>query len=65
MPRYDYYCENCKQEYEVEQKISDEPLKECPKCKENNQDSPPPKRLIGKTNFVLVGGGWSADKYSK
>ena len=65
MPRYDYKCNECNQEYEVEQRITDEPLQECPKCKENGKKSSPPKRLISNTSFQLIGGGWAADKYSK
>ena len=32
MPTYDYKCNNCNNEFEVLQSISDEPLKLCPKC---------------------------------
>jgi putative FmdB family regulatory protein len=65
MARYDYFCTECNEEFEVEQKITDEPLNECPKCKENNKPPTPPKRLISRSNFILTGGGWAADKYSK
>lgn len=34
MPTYEYSCEKCGNKIEVLQKITDEPLKECPHCKE-------------------------------
>lgn len=46
MPTYEYECEKCGYRFEEFQKMTDEPLKNCPKCKENGL-----KRLIG------VGGG--------
>ena len=32
MPTYWYRCQNCKYEFEEFQKISDPPVKTCPKC---------------------------------
>jgi len=32
MPTYDYECKKCGHIFEVFQSISEEPLKECPKC---------------------------------
>ncbi len=32
MPTYDYKCLNCGYRFEYFQKITDEPLKTCPKC---------------------------------
>jgi putative FmdB family regulatory protein len=65
MATYCYYCETCDKEFEAVQSVHDEPLQECPTCKENGKISSPPKRLISKTNFTLVGGGWAKDRYSK
>ena len=59
MPTYDYRCEACKQEFEHFQKITEEPLKTCPKC-----GAPEVKRQITSGNFILRGGGWYADGYS-
>ncbi|MCH9634701.1 MAG: hypothetical protein S4CHLAM7_14560 [Chlamydiae bacterium] len=48
MPTYEYKCCECEYVYEVFHKISQEPLKECPKChKETLQ------RGIGGQNAVL------------
>jgi putative FmdB family regulatory protein len=32
MPTYGYRCGNCGHQFEILQKMSDEPLKTCPKC---------------------------------
>ena len=33
MPYYEYKCEDCGHEWELEQSIKDEPIKVCPSCK--------------------------------
>lgn len=32
MPTYDYYCEACGEELEAVQKITEDALRQCPKC---------------------------------
>ncbi len=59
MPIYEYACEKCESEFEVEQRITDDPIKSCPSCKSRKI-----KRLISRTSFVLKGGGWYSDLYS-
>jgi putative FmdB family regulatory protein len=59
MPIYDYACDKCHHEFEVEQRITDDPVKTCPACRSRKV-----KRLISKTSFVLKGGGWYSDLYS-
>ncbi len=59
MPIYEYACEKCESEFEVEQRITDNPIKSCPRCKSRKI-----KRLISRTSFVLKGGGWYSDLYS-
>lgn len=57
---YEYECEDCGHGEEVEQKITDQRLTECPKCGSNTY-----KRLVsGGTGFALKGGGWYKDGYS-
>ncbi len=58
MPIYEYQCEVCNTIIEAFQKISDEPMKTCPKC------SGDLKKLISMNSFQLKGGGWYADGYS-
>jgi putative FmdB family regulatory protein len=55
MPIYEYKCENknCGAKIECLQKISDEPIKICPECKEQSL-----RRLISAAGFRLKGGGW-------
>jgi len=59
MPIYEYACDKCKTEFEVEQRITDEPVKSCPHCKSRKI-----RRLISRTSFVLKGGGWYSDLYA-
>jgi len=53
MPFYEYECSNCKFYVEILQKISDEPLRDCPSCKK-----PALKKLISAPVFRLKGAGW-------
>jgi len=56
---YEYHCPVCNHNWEEEQRITDKPTLECPKCKVASA-----QRLIsGGTGFVLKGGGWYADGY--
>ena len=59
MPTYEYMCDKCEHEFEREQRMSDPPVKTCPKCRSRRV-----KKLISKTSFVLKGGGWYSDLYA-
>lgn len=59
MPIYDYQCEKCGHEFEREQRMSEAPVKICPKCKAHKV-----KKLISRGAFHLKGGGWYKDGYS-
>ncbi|MGH0031382.1 MAG: FmdB family zinc ribbon protein [Myxococcota bacterium] len=59
MPIYEYACGKCGHEFEVEQRITDDPIKTCPECRSRKV-----KKLISQTSFVLKGGGWYSDLYS-
>ena len=58
MPIYEYLCAKCEHEFEREQRITEDPVKTCPKCRSRRV-----KRLISQTSFVLKGSGWYADGY--
>lgn len=58
MPTYDYQCQKCEFEFEREQRITEDPIKTCPKCKSRKA-----KRLLSASRFILKGGGWYADGY--
>ncbi len=53
MPFYEYQCTKCGHEEEVLQKISDKPLKKCPKCGKMSLE-----KLVSAAAFRLKGGGW-------
>lgn len=55
---YEYKCDKCDKEFEVEQKISDPVLTNCPTCDGSV------KKLISRSSFVLAGTGWYRDGYS-
>jgi putative FmdB family regulatory protein len=59
MPTYEYVCTECQNLWEEVQKISEDPIKDCPKC-----GKAAAKRQISGGNFILKGGGWYADLYS-
>ena len=58
MPIYEYRCKKCSNEFEIVQKITDEPATECPDCGGKIE------RLVSATSFSLKGGGWYKDGYS-
>lgn len=53
MPIYEYVCRECGNELEKLQKLSDDPLTECPECGEAAL-----KRKVSAAAFRLAGGGW-------
>jgi putative FmdB family regulatory protein len=59
MPIYEYACRACGHQFEEWQKITDKPVRTCPKCKAKKVE-----RLISQTSFKLKGGGWYSDLYA-
>lgn len=51
MPTYLYECEKCGR-FEEFQRITDEPLSECPECKS------PVRRIIGAPGIIFKGSGF-------
>ncbi len=60
MPTYDYECSKCKKRFEVFQKMSDKPVKECPECGAKAH------RLIGTgSGIIFKGSGFYETDYKK
>ncbi len=53
MPFYEYRCDACGHELEALQKMSDDPLRDCPEC-----GKPELVKLVSAAGFRLKGGGW-------
>jgi putative FmdB family regulatory protein len=60
MPIYEYACKNCNHTLDALQKMSDEPLVDCPEC-----GKPALKRLLSAPRFRLKGGGWYETDFKK
>jgi putative FmdB family regulatory protein len=61
MPTYEYVCRACGHEFEEFQRMSDAPVKICPKCEESAVD-----RLISTGGGILFKGtGFYATDYRK
>lgn len=52
MPTYNYKCTNCDHRFEARQRISDDPLTECPVC------HGPVRRVIMPVSVVFKGSGF-------
>lgn len=53
MPIYEYKCTECDHRLEKLQKMSDDPLKDCPEC-----DKSALTKLVSASSFKLKGTGW-------
>lgn len=60
MPIYEYACKKCEYTLDALQKMSDEPLIDCPECGE-----PALKRLLSAPRFRLKGQGWYETDFKK
>ncbi|MEZ4288231.1 MAG: zinc ribbon domain-containing protein [Polyangiales bacterium] len=59
MPTYEYACDACGLAFEKEQRITEAPIRKCPKCGKQKA-----RRMINGGGFILKGGGWESDLYS-
>ena len=70
MPIYEYKCDKCEEQFEVMQRISDDPLTTCAEAQTLKGEKPEKcckgklKKMISQTSFSLKGGGWYKDGYS-
>ncbi len=53
MPIYEYQCGACEHQFEKLQKMSEDPLVDCPECAK-----PELKKLVSAAGFQLKGSGW-------
>jgi len=60
VPIYEYACKKCGHKLDALQKMSDDPLLECPECGE-----PALKRLLSAPRFRLKGKGWYETDFKK
>ncbi|MBA3537769.1 MAG: zinc ribbon domain-containing protein [Tatlockia sp.] len=58
MPIYEYECKSCHHHFDLMQRISDMPAKQCPQCLEETV-----VRLISAAGFQLKGTGWYATDF--
>jgi putative FmdB family regulatory protein len=58
MPTYDYRCKDCEHQFQIQQRMTDEVLSECPEC------SGTLKRLIGAgAGLLFKGSGFYITDY--
>ena len=57
MPTYEYRCKTCGRRFEVEQRITENPLKKCIHCAE------PVQRIISAAGIVFKGSGFHVTDY--
>ena len=65
MPTYEYRCTSCQHDFEKFQRMSDEPVAECPEC-----GAPAERRLSGGAGLLFKGSGfyitdYRSDSYKK
>lgn len=58
MPIYEYQCSSCHHQFDLLQKVGDEPVKLCPKCSKETA-----VRLVSAAGFQLKGSGWYATDF--
>ena len=57
MPIYGYRCSNCGHQFEIQQRMSDEPLKVCPKCQGKLT------KVLYPTGVIFKGSGFYTTDY--
>jgi len=60
MPTYEYECKSCAHNFEVFQSMSDQPVKECPKC-----GSEVRRLIFGGSGVIFKGSGFYVTDKSK
>lgn len=60
MPTYEYKCKKCGHVFEEFQKMSDDPVEECPEC-----GGEVIRVIHGGTGLIFKGSGWYVTDYGK
>jgi len=59
MPTYEYKCTKCQHRFEREQRMSDAPVKTCPKC------AGPVIKVFSASGIIFKGSGFHNTDYGK
>lgn len=59
MPFYEYVCDSCNHQFEVQQSMQEDPLTECPKC------SGRIRRVFGLNSVIFKGTGFYCNDSKK
>lgn len=60
MPIYEYACKQCNHTLDALQKMSDDPLVDCPEC-----GAPALRKMLSAPRFRLKGAGWYETDFKK
>jgi len=60
MPFYEYHCNSCNKDFEVQKKITEPPETDCIYCGSHNT-----QRLVSLCSFILKGTGWYITDYGR
>jgi putative FmdB family regulatory protein len=60
MPTYEYRCPDCSTDFELFQKMSEEPVAPCPKC-----SAPTQRRMSGGAGLLFKGSGFYITDYAR
>ena len=58
MPIYEYQCTHCQHQFDVIQKMNEDPIKLCPQCSQQSV-----VKLVSAAGFQLKGTGWYATDF--
>jgi len=54
MPTYTYRCNNCEYQFDIKQRMADDPLTDCPECETENSL----RKVLNSVGIVFKGSGF-------
>lgn len=54
MPTYTYRCNNCEYQFDIKQRMADDPLTDCPECESDNTL----RKVLNSVGIVFKGSGF-------